>query len=291
MILKHALYLALLLAGSGRVFAQTPAPGDDLDDPKLARRLKTRVTLPVSGAAADKPSPFAPVDVLAVTPSLPPDSPPPTGAPPPAVASPPPAWPAPTSTSAGAPEATLSESPPRARESEHDRDKGRTPILQLGYRRFSFVQIGAVSPGSTSGAPAAEPFDSLSIDFYPISRLVRFGMSTQYGWQGGTFNSGSGDYFVAQSFSLGIQHAGPTVTPFAEALGGAGYMRRFQFDRTVPTAYWQFGIDAGAAFFLADHAFVSAAIGYLHAVNGFAEQQSFATVYLDTWSFKLGIGI
>ena len=131
----------------------------------------------------------------------------------------------------------------------------------------------------------------MSLDFYPISRLVRFGLSTQYGWQSGQFGTGNGDYFIAQSASLGLQSAGPVVTPFAEAFAGGGYMRRFQFDRTVPTAYWQLGVDAGASFFLGDVGYVSVALGYLHPVNGFVKETSFTSVYVDTWSLKLGIGL
>ncbi len=165
----------------------------------------------------------------------------------------------------------------------------KTPTIGIGYRRFSFVQVGATTAGSPNGAAAAEPFNSLSLDFYPISRLVRFGLSTQYGWQNGQFSGG--DYFIAQSTSLGIQHAGSVVTPFAEAFAGGGYMRRFQFDRTIPTAYWQFGVDAGANFFLGEHGFVSVALGYLRPVNGFARETSFASVYVDTWSLKIGVGL
>ena len=83
------------------------------------------------------------------------------------------------------------------------RDAGKTPTIGIGYRRFSFVQVGATPRGSQNGVAASEPFDSLSLDFYPISRLVRFGLSTQYGWQSGQFGSGNGDYFIAQSASLG----------------------------------------------------------------------------------------
>jgi hypothetical protein len=172
-----------------------------------------------------------------------------------------------------------------------EREKTRRPIVELAYRRFSFVQLGAVDGTSTGGKLASEPFDSLSLDFYPISNRVRFGLSLQYGWQGGKFNSSDGDYFIAQTLTLGWQRPGPTVTPFIQALGGAGYMRRFQFDRTVPTAYWQMGIDAGIDVFMAAHGYVSLAIGYLHPVNGYARVQNFTSVYVDTWSFKLGIGI
>jgi hypothetical protein len=120
--------------------------------------------------------------------------------------------------------------------------------------------------------------------------VVRFGLSTQYGAESGKLGGG-GDYFLAETFSLGAQLPGDVVTPFAEGYAGGGYMRRRQFGSTVPTAYWQYGIDVGAEFFLSRSAFVSAAVGYLHPVNGFTRELGFTSVYVDTWSFKLGFGL
>jgi hypothetical protein len=161
------------------------------------------------------------------------------------------------------------------------------PRLKLAYRRFDFVRIGAA--GSSAGTVAGEPFDSVSVDVYPLSSLVRIGLSSQYGWQSGAGLSG-GDYFAAESLSAGAQLRGGRVVPFGEVFGGIGYMRRLQFERTVPTAYWQLGVDAGAEIFFADNGFVSVALGYLRPVNGFAMQQKFVSVFVDTWSFKLGVG-
>jgi hypothetical protein len=134
-----------------------------------------------------------------------------------------------------------------------------------------------------------ETFSSLSLDLYPLSWFVRLGLSSQFGWESGGFDR-SGDYFLAQTFSLGAQIPG-RVTPFVEGFAGAGYMRRRQFDMTIPTAYWQLGIDAGAEIYVSGRAFVSLAFGYLRPVNGFLLQQSFTSVYVDTWSLKLGVGI
>jgi hypothetical protein len=173
------------------------------------------------------------------------------------------------------------------------------PHVKLGFRRFDFVRIGATDPGSTNGAAASEPFNSVSLDFYPVSTVLRFGLTTQYGWQSGTFRS-NGDYFIAQSFSLGVQLPRRAVTPFAEAFGGGGYMRRVQFDRSIPTVYWQLGVDVGAEVYLSRLAYLSFALGYLHPVNGFASAEStgtsvdsasFKSVFVDTWSLKLGVGL
>ena len=121
--------------------------------------------------------------------------------------------------------------------------------------------------------------------------MVRIGLSSAFGWQSGTWLA-NGDYFATQSVSLGGQYEDlGRVVPFAEAFAGVGYMRRLQFDRTIPTAFWQFGADAGVEVYVARVGYLSLALGYLRPVNGFARRQQFTSVFVDTWSFKLGIGI
>jgi hypothetical protein len=267
------LVASLLAAGPARAL-----DADDPDDPKISRRLGTRspwVTASGSNVAAVPAAvparaaspagargaqtafadPLAPSNAAAVAPPAPADDD------------------LPVIRTLGAPEPKAPSSPPR---------------LKLSFRRFEFVQIGA--SGSPSGTVAREPFNTVSVDVYPVSNFVRVGLSTQYGWQSGTFLA-NGDYFAAESLSVGAQLPGGRVVPFAEAFAGIGYMRRLQFDRTIPTAYWQLGVDAGAEIYFARTGFVSLALGYLRPVNGFVQLQQFQTVYVDTWSFKLGLGI
>jgi hypothetical protein len=124
-----------------------------------------------------------------------------------------------------------------------------------------------------------------------VSRIVRIGLSTAFGWQSGKWLA-EGDYFATQSVSFGGQYGGlGRFVPFAEGFAGVGYMRRLQFDRTIPTAFWQFGADAGVEIYVAKVGYLSLAIGYLRPVNGFARRQQFTTVFVDTWSFKVGVGI
>jgi len=233
----------LLLAPLVLALAPRARAGEEIDDPKLERRLGTR---------QDAPASAAPVETLADRPS--------------------------SSSSSNSGDESL-------------------PRVKLGYRRFDFIRIGA-SDGS-GGTAASEPFDCASIDFYPLSTVIRFGLTTQYGWESGNMRN-NGDYFIAQSFSLGGQIPRPEIVPFAEAYAGGGYMRRTQFGRTIPTAYWQFGADVGAEWFFAQHGFLSVALGYLHPVNGFVTAKTmgsmttgskFTSVFVDTWSFKLGIGL
>ncbi len=176
-----------------------------------------------------------------------------------------------------------------------DRPPSR-PRLKASYRRFSFVRIGAMDPESpSSGAAAAQAFSSVSLDVYPVSSIVRLGLSTSGGWEDGIFNAG-GDYFLAQCVSLGFQIPAGKMMPFAEMLAGGGYMRRRQLGTSVPTAYWQYGVDAGTEIFIFGRSYLSLAVGYLRPVNGFLTtppdgNADFTSVYTNTWSFKVGLGI
>ena len=280
--------LAAAGLGAGAAHAQT---GEEPDDPKLARRLGPRAALAPPVAVKPPPPPPASAPVAVVPPPAVKAVPPATASPPAAAVPPPPPndaaavwWGHAVTTGDTSPTGlgVYAAPPPPAPAPAAPR-----PRLKLAYRRFDFVRIGA--SGSSAGSVAGEPFDSVSVDVYPLSSLVRVGLSSQYGWQSGAGLS-SGDYFAAESLSAGAQLRGGRVVPFGEAFAGIGYMRRLQFERTVPTAYWQLGVDAGAEIFFADNGFVSVALGYLRPVNGFAMQQKFVSVFVDTWSFKLGVG-
>ena len=259
---RLSLVFALIACSRLAAAQQTPADTEEIDDPKVARRLGTRIWWGTPPPPAPVP-PRAAVSTAAAATTVP----------------------GPTAADGDGGVPTLARTgPPPAAASEWV-----APRLKLAYRHFNFVQIGASS--SIDGAVASEPFNSIGIDVYPLASLVRVGLSSQYGWQSGNFVS-NGDYFAAQSVSLGVQYqdAGRFL-PFAEAFGGVGYMRRLQFDRTVPTLYWQLGVDVGTEIYFARTGYISLAIGYLRPVNGFARVQQFETVFVDTWSFKLGIGI
>lgn len=166
------------------------------------------------------------------------------------------------------------------------------PRLKLTYGRFGFARMPAATTatGATAAvAPVAESFESLAIDLYPISWYLRVGLSTQFGWESGQFMR-TGDYFVAESGSVGVQWPG-RFTPFAEALAGGGYMHRRAGDTSTPSAYWQLGIDAGVEIYFAGRAYGSLAIGYLHPGNLFFAQKSLESVKGDTWTLKVGVGL
>jgi hypothetical protein len=245
--------LALGVGGSARAGTSD----SEIDDPKVSRRLGTRIdwpARPTEGPSA-APVPSAPV-----------------------------APPAPVAAAPVGVEPMTDEAAPRSA------FVYTAPRAKLGMRHFSFVRLGAST--ALDGRAESEAFDSVGIDVYPISSIVRVGLSTQFGWQSASGMLGtSGDYFAAQSLSLGGQWLGNRVVPFAEVFGGVGYMRRLQFDRTIPTAYFQLGVDLGAEVYFARVGFVSVALGYLRPINGFAAQQTFVTAFTDSWSFKVGIGL
>jgi hypothetical protein len=263
-------------------WAHAAAAEESIDDPKLARRLGTRIDW-VSPPGAATVNPVGPA---ATGPGAPAISGAPSAPPPGAPSAPPPG--PPPAPPPGAPvAATPGVSPvPGGSAPGEPAFQPVLPRVQLAFRRFDFVRIGA---SDSSGLAASEAFDALSLDVYPMSSLVRLGLSTAYGWQAGM--TSNGDYFATETASFGPQLDFGRVVPFAEALAGIGYMRRFQFDHTVPTVFWQLGIDLGASVYFARIGFVSLALGYLRPVNGFLRTTSFETVYTNTWSFKIGIGI
>src|SRR5262245_10835321 len=251
-------------AASARAQTPPPATEESIDDPKVSRRLGTRITVP--------PAP-PPPEAAAPTPTPRPAQPPQ-----------PPAGPAPE-TEAGYPTTVVSPYVPALAEPF----RPTLPRLKFGFRRFEFVRIGA-SPTS-DGVAAPETFNNIVVDVYPVSSLIRIGLSSAFGWQSGNFLV-NGDYFATQTVSLGLQYRDlGRFVPFAEAFGGVGYMRRLQFERTIPTAFWQFGVDAGVEIYVGRVGYLSFALGYLRPINGFAKRQQFTSVFVDTWSFKLGVGI
>ncbi|MEO8214963.1 MAG: hypothetical protein ABI560_17320 [Myxococcales bacterium] len=166
------------------------------------------------------------------------------------------------------------------------------PRLKLSYRQFSFAHAVSAEPAITQGTTlpsTPETFQSVSLDLYPMSWYLRVGLSTQFGWESGQFNR-TGDYFLAESASVGFQLPG-RFTPFVEGLAGAGYMRRKQGTSNLPSGYWQLGVDAGVEIYFAKRAYLSLAIGYLHPVNLFLDQQNLSSVKVDTWALKIGLGI
>lgn len=235
--------------------AQEALMGEAIDDPKLERRLGSRIEVS-TGVASPVPELSA-----AFAPSA--------------------SAPAAVETQAATPGA------PKGPET-------RIPHLKVAYRYFNLAQLG---PTARDKVGVDEPFHVLSIDFYPISSTWRLGLSTQYGWESGTFRA-NGDAFIAQSVSLGGQLPGPVFTPFFEGHAGGGLMQRMNEPSlsTKATAYGQLGVDFGTEVFMAKYAFLSFAFGYIRGANlyvrknedGFLDTESMT---VDTWTLKVGFGL
>jgi hypothetical protein len=257
--------LLVILGAAPRAAAQAPGSleiSEGIDDPKLERRLGTRIEL--AGAASPAPVP-APADAAqGVVGDV--------------------AFPTPLPRA----DAVATAPPPAAGPETH------VPHLKIAYRWLPLAQL---KPGGVPGRGPDETFHVVSLDFYPISSTWRLGLSTQYGWESGTFRA-NGDAFIAQSVSLGIQIPGEVFTPYFEGHAGAGFMQRLHIPELTSKAsgYVQVGIDFGTEIFMARYAYLSLALGYVHGTNYFAGNDPVEGVVLsnfgvDTFSFKVGFGI
>jgi len=186
--LFRAVALIAALAAMGPV---ARAGGDAIDDPKVARRLGTRMDWGSAPPALSPPEGTAPGPSASA----------PERGPPPVVAS---------SSHLDSERETAGAVVERTAAAPPAPGGFSLPRFQLAFRRFDFVQIGAA--GAVPGLAATEPFNSVSLDIYPVSSLIRLGLSTQYGWQSGTWTS-HGDYFAAESVSAGAQLRFGRVVP------------------------------------------------------------------------------
>jgi hypothetical protein len=252
-----------LLAALGAVGAATSALADEgiatdaserIDDPKLERRLGTRIALGVAPAGAASSEATPPASGTA-------------------------------SPTFGRDVVVAEATSPEAQEPVTP----KVPRLKLSYRRFAFAQIG---PPGAAGSGPSETFNVVALDLYPVSSSWRFGLSTQYGWEDGTFRSNR-DAFIAEALSLGGQLPGDVFTPFFELYGGGGLMQRLPAPtlNAHATAYGELGVDVGTEIFFARHAYLSVAGGYLHSENGFVQAKKFTSISGDTLCFKVGFGI
>jgi hypothetical protein len=260
-----ACLLLVVLAGTRRAAAQEAGAleiSESIDDPKVERRLGMRVELVATSAfdaSGALPGPTADAAGLAAPP----------------------------------PEAdAVARSPEPAAA-----DRPKVPHLKVAYRWLPLAQLKqSAMDGAVSGRGADETFHAVSLDFYPISSTWRLGLSTQYGWESGTFRA-NGDAYLAQSVSLGGQIPGKTFTPFIEPHAGIGLMQRMHAGLdNKGTGIVLLGIDVGTEIFMARYAYLSLSLGYVHAANYFAAADpiggyALAKLLADAFTIKVGFGI
>jgi hypothetical protein len=158
------------------------------------------------------------------------------------------------------------------------------PRFKLAYRR-----VWAASPDGGD-----LPFDVAELDFYPVSKFVRLGITGEFGWGGGTYSLW---YFVTGA-SLGLQWP-MRVTPFLEGRFLAGLVGGSFEGQSAISWIIEGGIDTGVEVYYASRFYVSAAIGWAHPLYGGVDvaqlnqnqvvvRKDFAT---DSFTFKIGLGL
>ena len=158
------------------------------------------------------------------------------------------------------------------------------PRVKLSYRR-----LWAASPDGGD-----LPFDAADLDYYPVSRFVRFGVAGEFGYGGGTY----GLWYFGTGVSLGLQWP-MRVTPFLEGRFLAGIMGGSFQGQTAVSWIYEGGIDTGIEVYIASRFYLSAAIGWVHPVYGGIDvtqlnenqtivRKDFAT---DSFTFKVGLGL
>jgi len=164
--------------------------------------------------------------------------------------------------------AILAEHAP-PKEETFTREEG--PGFKLGLRRFVIPDQAASDTEALLG----------SMDFYPISSYVRFGLGAS-----GGVGRPRNDILVQANGSLGVQWPA-RVTPFLDfAFGGGIYYRNM----LVGQIFWlhTLGIDAGVEAYVAGDFYVSAALGWIRPVlHGAAAGQD---LYFDAFTMKFGLG-
>jgi hypothetical protein len=162
---------------------------------------------------------------------------------------------------------------------EHD-----VPRFKLAYRRD---WAAALEGGDLA-------FDVAELDFYPVSKFVRFGLAGEFGWGGGTY----GLWYFVTGASLGLQ-CPMRVTPFLEGRFVAGVLGGAFMGQSAVSWIYEGGIDTGIEVYYARRFYVSAAIGWAHPVYGGVDvaqldqnhrivRQDFAA---DSLTFKVGLGL
>ncbi len=179
------------------------------------------------------------------------------------------------------------DDPKLARGAVHEawwRTQHDVPRFKLSYRR-----VWAASPDGGD-----LPFDVAELDFYPVSRFVRFGLAGEFGYGGGNY----GLWYFVTGASLGLQLP-MRVTPFLEGRFVAGIIGGTFMGQSAVSWIYEGGIDTGVEVYIARRFYVSAAIGWAHPVYGGVDvaalnenqtvvRKDFGT---DAFTFKVGLGL
>jgi hypothetical protein len=159
------------------------------------------------------------------------------------------------------------------------------PRVDLAYRRFTTAGLEGNSLD----------FNSIELDFYPVSNFIRFGLDTEGGV--GTAYSA---WYLTVGASLGLQYPW-RVTPFVEGRFTAGLIGATFMGQSAVSYLYVGGLEAGADMYIYSRLHLTAALGWAHPVfSGIdvdyvkahpmldPQRKDFAA---DTFTFKIGLGL
>ena len=155
------------------------------------------------------------------------------------------------------------------------RDKGAS--LRVGYRSFSVAEM----------AGRDSSYDNITIDFYPVSWIVRAGGGLEFGGD----TSDRDNYLLSGTITAGVQWPW-RVTPYLDLMLCFGALRWEIFHQEIWSFTYQFGLEVGGDFFVHDKWFVSTAIGWRRLVFRYPgdSQGEPADVYHDSFTVKVSMG-
>ena len=158
------------------------------------------------------------------------------------------------------------------------------PRLKLSYRRL-------VAAGLAGGT---QPFDVVEVDGYPLSRIVRLGIDSEFGWSGGDY----GLWYVVVGLTAGVQWPA-RVTPFLEGRFVGGFVGGSFNGQSAVSWIYQGGIETGVEVYLARRYYLSTAIGWAHPVYGGIDVVALnrnqtlipKDFSADSFTLKVGLGL
>jgi hypothetical protein len=159
--------------------------------------------------------------------------------------------------------------------------------LRLGYRRFQLAEV--VTPTQTL---ENDTFQVAVLDVYPVSDVMRFGLSLQGGI------SDDDDWLGQVGLVLGVQWPGLPVTPFAEIGSHAGLVRRsiWPMENPEPTDFpamlLELNAEAGIDIHLG-RVIVTVSGGFQRGwftIEESANNHAISFQHTDSWYLKFGIG-
>jgi hypothetical protein len=160
------------------------------------------------------------------------------------------------------------------------------PRFKLGYR---YLQLASLNGGTV-------PAHAATLDFYPLSNLIRFGLSTEAGFT----NDAYGMWYLAEGASLGLQWPA-RVTPFIDGRFIAGLIAGTVLGHSAVSYLYGGGVEAGVEVYYARRFYVTIALGWMHPIySGVDVAALMANPTLDpvrkdftadSFTLKVGLGL